>query len=94
MRLINCEEFIRLLNNEKAKHSSANYKQMRRGLCKAIRIAHEMDNEDAEPVRHGRWECCWSDPFCTECGQFAETVTNYRPNCGAKMRGENECSDG
>lgn len=40
---------------------------------------------DAEPVRHGRWECYLSDPFCTECGQFAETVTNYCPNCGAKM---------
>jgi hypothetical protein len=38
-----------------------------------------------EMVRHGRWRRYLSDPLCSECGEFAETVTNYCPNCGAKM---------
>lgn len=55
-----------------------------------LRIVDEAPTIDAEPVRHGRWECYLSDPFCSECDEFAETVTNYCPNCGAKMDLEEE----
>lgn len=56
---------------------------------------------DAEPVRHGRWDTV-NDGHggelmeCSHC-RFAFRRLHprrYCPNCGAKMRGENECSDG
>ena len=40
---------------------------------------------DAEPVRHGRWEHGLQCPFCN---QIDTTKSNYCPNCGAKMDGE------
>ena len=57
---------------------------------------------DAEPVRHGRWIGVEYDGYadgnpvydlweCSECGKEHEgeedTLTNYCPNCGAKMDG-------
>lgn len=44
---------------------------------------------DAEPVRHGHWVIC-SDgyyPYCSKCKQEpgGKNMTNYCPNCGAKM---------
>ena len=58
---------------------------------------------DVEPVRHGRWNrpyISWYFPlkiknpycFCTYCGQPIKPrkVTNYCPNCGAKMDLEDE----
>ena len=54
--------------------------------------------EDVAPVRHGRWKkdylCStnggtYSVIRCSECDfQFPITVTNYCPNCGAKMDGD------
>ena len=90
MGLIVRDELIRLINAEKAKYNSANYKQIRRGLCKAIRIAYEMDGVDAEPVRHGRWD---ANGRCTNCGghapYWAMATTYYKSpycfECGAKM---------
>ena len=58
-----------------------------------------------EPVRHGRW--IWADDGylrCSECTQKApittqyqdepiQTATNYCPNCGAKMDGDEHSAD-
>lgn len=50
---------------------------------------------DAEPVRQGRWidmkynQQWFKEEFkCSECGEFMLGMTNYCPNCGAKMKGE------
>lgn len=50
MNMISREKLIRLLNQKKAEYSSSNYKQIRRGICKAIRIACEMPTVDAVEV--------------------------------------------
>ena len=54
---------------------------------------------DVEPVRHGHWTPHGSPPeniwCCSECKALRETAHycnkcyyDYCPNCGAKMRGE------
>lgn len=63
------------------------------------RIVDSMPTIDAEPVRHGRWE----EPYpldiydcykCSCCGDTYDRTWNFCPNCGAKMDGEIECSNG
>lgn len=58
-----------------------------------------------EPVRHGRWETkvyttgdalddCWivehREEVCSECGKWQIGISNFCPNCGAKMDLEEE----
>lgn len=46
---------------------------------------------DAEPVKHGKWiEYPIADGMnqCSECGVLRFGESNYCPNCGAYMRGE------
>lgn len=46
---------------------------------------------DAEPVRHGKWiEYPTADGLnqCSVCGVLRFGDSNYCPNCGADMRGE------
>lgn len=46
---------------------------------------------DAEPVRHGKWfEYPIADVMnqCSVCGVLRFGESNYCPNCGAYMRGE------
>ena len=44
--------------------------------------------------RHGRWEDYsiekWIYAKCSECGTVHDVRSNYCPNCGAKMEGEEE----
>ena len=50
-----------------------------------------MPTIDAEPVRHGKWvEYPIADGMnqCSECGVLRFGESNYCPNCGAYMRGE------
>lgn len=67
---------------------------------------HRIPAADAEPVRRARWNrpyISWYFPlkiknpycFCTYCGQPIKPrkVTNYCPNCGAKMDLEDETHD-
>ena len=52
---------------------------------------------DVEPVRHGRWGKkqggFWEFAACSLCGEKTPTVgiiPNFCPNCGAKMKLEDE----
>lgn len=50
-----------------------------------------MPTIDAEPVRHGKWiEYPTADGMnqCSVCGVLRFGESNYCPNCGADMRGE------
>ena len=67
------------------------------------RIICESPIIDAEPVRHGHWETKvyttgdglddWGiihrEEVCSECGKWQIGISNFCPNCGAKM-GEGE----
>ena len=66
---------------------------------------------DVAPVRHGRW-LTWEEKFpkrkpprdsalgvfCDRCGNHADNMSDYCPNCGAKMDGvrhdDDYCSHG
>ena len=40
----------------------------------------------AVEVAHGKWEFdCACEPICSVCGKYAMIVSDYCPNCGAKM---------
>ena len=53
---------------------------------------------DVAPVVHGRWEWDTADVYeCSNCGEkshvkevIGQPVWDYCPNCGAKMRCDNE----
>ena len=63
------------------------------------RIICESPIIDAEPVRHGQWETKvytiesdgwiteYREEVCSECGEGQIGISNYCPNCGAKMDG-------
>ena len=68
-----------------------------------IELAEDAPAVDAEPVRHGRWtiridEYDFEFMVCSECGSefydgendTVDTLHNYCPNCGAKMRGADD----
>lgn len=54
---------------------------------------------DAAPVVHGEWQYVpiefdyHKDIRCSHCKTFVDRVSNYCPNCGAKMDGEKEEED-
>lgn len=51
---------------------------------------------DVEPVRHGHWiEDKYGPVFeCSECGYATDyLLTNYCPECGAKMDGKENDND-
>ena len=66
------------------------------------RIICESPIIDAEPVRHGRWETKvyttesdgwiteYREAVCSECGEEQIGISNYCPDCGAKMDLEGE----
>ena len=76
-------------------------KEYCRKRCLVI-VTSELFNEmkarwSAEPVRHGHWIEEIGMFLCSECGDSWGTETeemvrsfNYCPNCGAKMRGDND----
>lgn len=75
----------------------------RNDALEAIKIAElgqeydEVENVpsvDAVPVRHGYWGDEWFDHklklVCSACGCFADKMTEYCPNCGARMDGKEQ----
>ena len=69
--------------------------------CDEIQIINSQPTIEAEPVRRGRWIRDGYDfqhgndwIHCSECGKRGINVpadlTNYCPNCGAKMEEEHE----
>ena len=67
------------------------------GIDRAIDIVNFIPSADVESVRHGRWENddgskaeCSYDAYCSVCGELSEYLTDYCPNCGARMEGREE----
>lgn len=65
----------------------------------ALSLIKEVPTADVEPVRHGYWEDGDKPiiPYeghysgnCSVCGEWSEYLTDYCPNCGARMDGEND----
>lgn len=60
--------------------------------CDEIRIINSQPTIEAEPVRLGKWELIdEAEPRrygCSRCKRLAWWETDYCPNCGAKMEGE------
>lgn len=51
----------------------------------------EVDEAEAEPIKHGHWieRNFWRE--CSVCGSHQLAINfNYCPNCGAKMEKETE----
>lgn len=73
----------------------------------AYEIVQNVPAEDVAPVVHGEWKPVrgMAPPeyhgrhICSECGKMAkewkmhEILTDYCPNCGAKMDGEKKQND-
>ncbi len=51
----------------------------------------EIPAADVAPIVHGQWivdcEGCYY-PYCSECQHEPKELSNYCPNCGAKMDGD------
>lgn len=67
--------------------------------CELMKVT----SADVAPVRHGRWIGCTSSPHwkCSMCGtkasiwfdefdEICEWLSDYCPNCGARMDGEED----
>lgn len=58
-----------------------------------VKIIESMSAADVEPVRHGKWiKAAGLNPRCSVCKKWAicdknakPILTDYCPNCGAKM---------
>lgn len=53
----------------------------------------EIPSADVAEVKHGKWIKPTSDPYtmlakCSVCGFDLGFITNFCPNCGARMDGE------
>ena len=53
-----------------------------------ISIINEIPAADVAHAVHGDWYGCGNMWMCTVCDDLSYTMTNYCPNCGARMDGE------
>lgn len=71
------------------------------GLRATIEVLQSIPAAEVAPVRHGRWERVFEDcDLCHRCslckksglrdGNEYEVLSDYCPNCGAKMDGGGE----
>lgn len=67
------------------------------GYVVAVEDIAEAPTVDAAPVVHGEWIICCDGyyPYCSVCKKEPKhgEMTNYCPNCGAKMDGERKGHD-
>lgn len=69
---------------------------MRGGIRKALRCMEQTPTIEALPVKHGRWvhsievDADWVGYKCSECCEFGAPSWNYCPNCGAKMKEDDD----
>lgn len=93
MRLIDADRALEIVRDQGIAHPNAyhltNY---------ATLILREAPTIEAEPVKHGRW-LTWEEMFpgetskrknnlgifCNQCRNHADNMSDYCPNCGAKM---------
>lgn len=74
-----------------------------KGYMQGYEVFRSISSADVAPVRHGRWIECTSSPHwkCSMCGtkasiwfdefdEICEWLSDYCPNCGAKMDEEDE----
>lgn len=91
MRLIDADALLVALRNYWAEGTNETGMQV---LDKII-VSLENKEEDAEPVKHGKWIWEWAYGVysCSECGfrafgdslECADGTFQYCPACGAKM---------
>ncbi len=57
-----------------------------------VKILNQFPSTDVSPVRHGRWVCVDTDNeqffICNRCKRREYWESNYCPNCGARMDGD------
>lgn len=67
-----------------------------------IEAISDMSKADVQPIKHGRWigitEYCKKNGYipsgmgiyywCSECGKEEQKTSDFCPNCGARMDGE------
>ena len=101
VRLIDANKLIRWIETNKANTNPLEH-NTRATYAECITMVNSMETIDAEPVRHGRWETKvyttesdgwiteYREEVCSECGEGQIGISNYCPNCGAKMDLEEE----
>ena len=66
--------------------------EYKKELCVLKPVIDAMPTVDAVEVVHGRWiiNCDGYYPYCSVCKEEPKhgEMTNYCPNCGAKMDGD------
>lgn len=80
----------KVLEIAKDKYYSDFHKSMA-DLISLRELLEDTPDEDVVEVRHGKWVYGEFDiPHCSECGVevMPNNVSNYCPNCGAKMDGK------
>ena len=69
----------------------------RRTWAKAICVLHDLPAADVVPVVHGRWLCVDTDTeqffLCNRCKKKEFWESNYCPNCGARMDGDDDAKE-
>lgn len=75
------------------------YPPVKEAYGTAARRIDQMPSADVQPVKHGRWiginEYCKKNGYipsgmgiyywCSECGKGEPKISDYCPNCGARM---------
>lgn len=80
----------RLIDADELRTRMLDYYSYSWQLCEEINDFFK-NTPTVDPVKHGRWE--WIGGYgyqyrCSECIVCVERPTNYCPNCGAYMMGE------
>ena len=69
-------------------------------VASIISLINSIPAADVAPVKHGKWmpiiegneygDVYQCGCYCSECGETLQSEPNYCPNCGAKMRCDDE----